>query len=251
VHTGAWWIGQSIWLVLPFILGTALIPTFAVVAPAGVAAHAIAHWFGVRDLTRGLAGLRFEEGDPVAAADLARRVAVVYAVSASAAFLGVFASCFASFVPGAAHVILPALALIPGIGAVIVARRAGVKLADALGMRERVPFERLGTITLWAAAGFWILAGLTALVSARVASLELVVVGTGALAAMMFVVALLFHRDLFLRLALAIPQIEDFSTAADRATRKRPLIVPHARSQDIDLSPLKLEDAPDTPRPRT
>ena len=247
VHNGTWWIGQSVWALLPFALGAGLIPLFAIIAPAGVTVHAIAHWFGMRDFARGLEGLRFEEGDPVGAADMARRVAVVYAVAAIAAFIGLFLSCFASFV-GGAHFLLPGLALIPGLGAMILARRAGIGLADALGMRERIPFERVGTIVLWCAVGLWVLTILMFVVASRMAGIELLVLGTTVIASLTLVAALLLHRDVFLRLAIAIPQIEDFSAAAARAARTKPLIIHRSPPTAEDLSPLELDDAPEEPR---
>lgn len=251
VHGGCWWIAQSTWAVVPFVMGAGFLPPLTVIAIAGITTHGVAHWFGSRDVVRGLHGLVFESGDPIGRAVAARRWALGYAVAGGATFLGAAGSCVANAFAGPAQLLLPACAVAVGLLAIVQSRRALVELCDAIGIRDRMPLERCGTIVIALAAALWGVALSAILLSATSPALAIAAIFAAPPAGVATLAALLFHRDLAMRVAAAIPQVEEFSPAAERVARKRERIRGVGRpARQEDLSPIRLDDAPPrTPSP--
>jgi hypothetical protein len=251
VHNGCWYLGQAAWLPVPFLLGASFFGCMTVIAGLLVAAHGIAHFMGIRDLVRGEEGLRFEDGDPIGSLDLARRAAIVHAAVCLISLLGVGGSCIANLIPGPEHLIFPAAAVLSGLIAIASARRAGIAFADAVGIRDALFLERVGTIATGAALVLWALALLGLLLSTGIDGLAPILFVLGPLAGIVSIAAFLFHRDLYLRLAIAVPQLEEFNEAAARAARKGalPLARPRRAASDPDLPPIALADE-EPPSPR-
>ncbi|MBL9147647.1 MAG: hypothetical protein JNM94_03045 [Phycisphaerae bacterium] len=252
VHNGCWYLGQAAWLPVPFLLGASFVGCATLIAGILVAAHGIAHFLGIRDLVRGEEGLRFEEGDPIGSLDVARRASIVHLVVSAVSVLGVAGSCVANVIPGPEHLILPAIAVLSGLIAIAAARRAGIAFADAVGIREELFLERIGTVVTGAAVALWAIALLVLILSAASDALAFILLVFGPIAALVSIAAFLFHRDLFLRLAVAVPQLEEFNDAAARAARKGSQALPRAArptTPEPDLPPIALADE-EPPSPR-
>lgn len=248
VHNGCWLVGQSAWLLVPFLLGVSFIPCMSVVATALVTAHGFAHLIGVRGLNRGIADLSFEEGDPVALVSLGLKLSILHAVVAALAFLSLAGVCAAKVALGPMHLALPAVAVATALGAITALRVAGIALADSLGIRSALFLEQAGTAVTVGATALWLLAVALLLAANVIPFGGYLVVAAVPMAAIAVLAALTFHRDLYLRLAVAVPQLAAFNVAAERAERAGPLLLPTpATTPDEDLPPIELAELPAPP----
>lgn len=243
-------MGNALGLLIPAFFLTPLSPTEGAVAVVLVALHAWWHWFGIRDLRRGLAAAVADDPSFAGRLELAARMSLGYgAIATALALLPLLHALFGTRVPLPGGFQLAAMGIVTPFlfAALVTSRWVCLALADACAVRDELPRLRVGSIGLLSigtlVAMAWGAVALSLVVPARLGTplFELALKPAIALGFPMLAV-LWLQFDLLARLAVAVPRTPSFSAAARRVEEQArgPMPVPHDPRSDPDPAPIAM-----------